>query len=152
MVVPPQLRSRVMDELHEGHPGIGKMKSFARSYVWWPGLTPILSRRSGNVSCVSQLRKHLQSPQCIPGSGPRSPGLGCTLIMQAQCWGKHCSSSWMHIQNGSTRTSSRLHRQQRLSKNYVRHLPLTVYHRLLSLIMALHSLQVNSNSLCGVLA
>ena len=34
VVVPPQLRSRVMDELHEGRPGMGKMKSFARSYVW----------------------------------------------------------------------------------------------------------------------
>ena len=36
--VPPQLQSRVIDELHEGHPGIGRMKSFARSYVWWPGM------------------------------------------------------------------------------------------------------------------
>ena len=38
VIVPPQLRSAVLDELHEGHPGIGRMKSFARSYVWWPGV------------------------------------------------------------------------------------------------------------------
>ena len=38
VVVPPQALSRVLDELHEGHPGMGRMKSFARSYVWWPGL------------------------------------------------------------------------------------------------------------------
>ena len=29
VVVPPKLCSRVVDELHEGHPGIAKMKSLA---------------------------------------------------------------------------------------------------------------------------
>ena len=38
VVIPPQLRTRVIDEIHEGHPGINRMKSFARSYVWWPGI------------------------------------------------------------------------------------------------------------------
>ena len=38
VVVPPKLRSRVVDELHEGHPGIAKVKSLTRQYVWWPGL------------------------------------------------------------------------------------------------------------------
>ena len=28
----------VLQELHEGHPGISKMKALARMYVWWPGM------------------------------------------------------------------------------------------------------------------
>ena len=36
VVVLPQLRAKVVEEIHEGHPGIGQMKSFAKSYVWWP--------------------------------------------------------------------------------------------------------------------
>ena len=44
-VVPPKLHSRVVDKLHEGHPGIAKMKSLARQYVWWPGLAGDLENR-----------------------------------------------------------------------------------------------------------
>ena len=28
----------VLLQLHEAHPGVTKMKSFTRLYVWWPGL------------------------------------------------------------------------------------------------------------------
>ena len=36
VVVPPQGRTTVLEELHETHPGSSKMKALARSYVWWP--------------------------------------------------------------------------------------------------------------------
>ncbi|GBM29413.1 Uncharacterized protein K02A2.6 [Araneus ventricosus] len=36
VVIPEVLRRRVLDELHISHPGIEKMKSLARCYVWWP--------------------------------------------------------------------------------------------------------------------
>jgi hypothetical protein len=35
-VIPAKSRNQVLAELHEGHLGIVKMKSLARSYVWWP--------------------------------------------------------------------------------------------------------------------
>ena len=31
--------------LHEGHPGISRMKALARSYVWWPGMDQQLENR-----------------------------------------------------------------------------------------------------------
>ncbi|KAL7874785.1 hypothetical protein SRHO_G00057550 [Serrasalmus rhombeus] len=36
VVVPPPGRSQIMEEVHETHPGVSRMKSLARSYVWWP--------------------------------------------------------------------------------------------------------------------
>ena len=36
VIVPPPGRKLVLEELHETHPGVSKMKALARSYVWWP--------------------------------------------------------------------------------------------------------------------
>ena len=38
VIIPGSLRERVLQELHEGHPGIVRMKSLARLHVWWPKL------------------------------------------------------------------------------------------------------------------
>jgi len=37
--VPPTLRKAVLQMLHNGHPGIVRMKALARMYVWWPGMS-----------------------------------------------------------------------------------------------------------------
>ena len=36
VVIPPQGWTAVLQELHEGHPGMSRMKGLARMYVWWP--------------------------------------------------------------------------------------------------------------------
>lgn len=38
IVLPKELRSRVLELAHEGHPGIVAMKHPLRSKVWWPGI------------------------------------------------------------------------------------------------------------------
>ncbi|XP_046546911.1 uncharacterized protein K02A2.6-like [Haliotis rubra] len=38
VVVPEQGRVQILELLHEGHPGMVKMKMFSRHYVWWPGM------------------------------------------------------------------------------------------------------------------
>ena len=35
VVIPPKERARLVKELHETHPGICRMKTLARGYVWW---------------------------------------------------------------------------------------------------------------------
>ena len=36
MVIPAKCRDALLKELHESHPGISRMKSLARSHIWWP--------------------------------------------------------------------------------------------------------------------
>lgn len=38
VIIPNKWRERLLLELHRDHPGICKMKSIARSYMWWPGM------------------------------------------------------------------------------------------------------------------
>ncbi|XP_058038083.1 uncharacterized protein K02A2.6-like [Ahaetulla prasina] len=38
VVVPPDLRRRILACLHDAHPGIVRMKALGHSYVWWPGM------------------------------------------------------------------------------------------------------------------
>lgn len=38
VVIPPSLRSAILDDLHAAHIGVVKMKSLAHSYVYWPGI------------------------------------------------------------------------------------------------------------------
>ena len=52
--MPLALQKRVLEELHEGHPGIVRMKSLARSHVWWPGLdSDIEQLAKGCMACQS---------------------------------------------------------------------------------------------------
>ena len=47
IIIPLSLRKDVLQELHKTHLGIVKMKSYARSYFWWPNL-------SKNVEILAQ--------------------------------------------------------------------------------------------------
>lgn len=38
VVVSPKLQEPILKALHEGHPGVVRMKELAQSYVWWPKL------------------------------------------------------------------------------------------------------------------
>ena len=63
VVVPEKLRNKVLEELHKDHPGISRMKTIARSYIWWPGVDKRIEEMV--KSCVAcQSVKH--SPAVAP--------------------------------------------------------------------------------------
>ena len=66
IIIPSLYREAVLLQLHEAHPGITKMKSLARLYVWWPGIDKEIEKS------VKQCRK-CQQTQVLPPSAPLHP-------------------------------------------------------------------------------
>jgi len=55
----PRGQKRVLQELHSTHPGMNKMKSLARSYVWWPQLDEDID----SVVRECSICRELQTPE-----------------------------------------------------------------------------------------
>ena len=66
VVVPPPGCVKVINELHSAHPGISRMKSLARSYVWWLGMDTDLEAKVRNCRQCQETRK---LPAAVPMQG-----------------------------------------------------------------------------------
>lgn len=63
LVVPFAAQKDVIAMLHETHPGITRMKSLARSYVWWPGLDRNLEEKGRACrQCQAQHKRPTPAP------------------------------------------------------------------------------------------
>ena len=58
-----QLRESVINQLHDCHPGIARMKALTRSYFWWPSVDEMVE------TDVKQCRT-CQVNQSMPASPP----------------------------------------------------------------------------------
>lgn len=56
-IIPPPLRQRVLAHLHATHPGTTRMKSLARSYVYWPGLNNEIEELVGQCQPCMEMAK-----------------------------------------------------------------------------------------------
>ena len=66
VIVPESLQSKLLDSLHENHPGMTRVKALARSYFWWTGLDKAIEDQA--KSCVA-----CQAIQASPAPAPLHP-------------------------------------------------------------------------------
>ena len=66
IVIPLPGRQAVLQELHEGHPGITRMKALSRMYVWWPGI-------NSDIEKSVRLCHACQEMQSSPPVAPLNP-------------------------------------------------------------------------------
>ena len=68
VVIPHKLQRRVLEELHQDHPGIVRMKSVTRSYCWW-------SHMDQDIEALVQACQPCQLTRNTPSAAPLHPWL-----------------------------------------------------------------------------
>ncbi len=73
VIVPPKARGAVLIELHEGHPGMTRMKALARMYVWWPGLEKAIEQKVSSCTECQMLQSTPPVALLQPWQWPTRP-------------------------------------------------------------------------------
>ncbi|XP_024154359.1 uncharacterized protein K02A2.6, partial [Oryzias melastigma] len=73
VVVPHKFRSCVLQELHTAHPGVVRMKSLARSYVWWPNIDSQIELLVKSCNSCQQLQREPSLAPLHPWVWPSTP-------------------------------------------------------------------------------
>ena len=73
VLVPESLRETLLNELHEGHLGIVKMKMVARSYIWWPNMDNDIETLAKSCSGCAQTQAMPNKANVYPWSYPEKP-------------------------------------------------------------------------------
>ena len=63
VVIPQKYQQAVLELLHEGHPGMSRMKSLARLHVWWPS---IISDTEKTVQACTNCAVVAKDPTRVP--------------------------------------------------------------------------------------
>ena len=79
VVIPPSLREKALQELHEEHQGISKMKALSWSYVWWPTIDRDLELLVKSCEPCIEVKLVPPSVDLHPWVWPSRPWHGCLL-------------------------------------------------------------------------
>ena len=77
IIIPPKGRHTLLDELHETHLGIVKIKTVARSYLRWPGLDTEIEMRVKDCAIGTYVRQ-----QTATGGTTASVGMARSDVAQ----------------------------------------------------------------------
>lgn len=121
VIVPPPGREPLLGELHGGHPGISRMKTIARMFIWWPGLDTDIEKVVKHCNKCQQQRPSPPVAPLHPWKWPSHPWTRLHLDFAGPFLGHmflivvDSHSKWVEVSTMSTSTS-------RATINQLRHM------------------------------
>ena len=112
VIVPPQGRKAILNELHETHPGASRMKTLARAYIWWPNMDADIEQLVRACSVCQESRPAPPSAPLHPWSWPSEPWSRLHIDFTGPFMGKmylvlvDAHSKWMDVEIMSQITAS----------------------------------------------
>ena len=73
VIIPPAGRQKALELFHSGHPGASRMKSLARSYIWWPGVDTEIEQKVKSCHPCQLRRNTPPTSPLIPWEFPQHP-------------------------------------------------------------------------------
>ncbi|XP_019858297.1 PREDICTED: uncharacterized protein K02A2.6-like isoform X2 [Amphimedon queenslandica] len=113
VIIPRKLQKQVLLELHTGHPGICRMKSLARSHLWWPNLDADIEQLARSCRPCLEVKSTMTPPPLHPWIWPRKPWTRVHLDFAGPLYGKmyllavDACSKWPEVWEMSSTTAKR---------------------------------------------
>ena len=111
VIIPPKARDVILSELHACHFGAVKMKSVARSSVWWPGIDGEIERLSAGCEICQLSRPDPPQEELHPWQWPRRPWSRLHIDFAGPVRGKYylvvvdSFSKWIEVEEMTTITA-----------------------------------------------
>lgn len=99
VVIPATLRPKILQDLHESHFGIVKMKSLARQFVWWPNIDSDIEHLGKSCTECCQSRPDPPSAPLHPWQYPERPWQRLHIDLA----GPFLNRMWLVIMDASTK-------------------------------------------------
>jgi len=112
VIIPPKGREIIVKELHESHPGISRMKSLARGYVWWPGLDQQLEQQVRTCASCQQVHNKPSAAPLHHWEWPERPWVRLHIDYAGPFLGKYflvvidSHSKWLEVHPVNAATSA----------------------------------------------
>ena len=112
VVLPKRGRKRALELLHDVHPGIVRMKSLARTYMWWPGMDKEIEHCVKDCTTCQSTRKMPPAVPLHPWARPSKPWSRIHVDYAGPLEGKvllvivDAYSKWMEVHATNSSTSA----------------------------------------------
>ena len=111
VIIPEPGRQRILEELHDIHSGVCRMKALAWNYVWWLGIDKDIESCVQSCSLCQVNHKMPAAPPLHPWEFPQKPWSRIHLDYAGPCEGKtlltivNAYSKWLDVHPMNTSTS-----------------------------------------------